>query len=273
MAAANRAITIVLDFFFAPFSHANPWVGLVLVSFVSAVVLLLVFRYTSNQQGLRRVKSRLIGHLLEVALYRDELPVVVRAQLRIVRDNLRYLAYALVPLACMILPVWVLWVQIDLRYGHRPVGVGEEAIVAVKLDPDAGSLDAVSISAPPRVKIETPALRIPAEREVDWRVTVSAPGSYELRLATAGREFTKNIVVGRPGARVSTGRVKPAVSQQFRYPGEPPLPADGPVEWVRVAYPKASLSLFRWRLHWLGPWLVLSMAFGFALRGLLRVQL
>jgi len=273
MAAVNSTITRAFDLFFAPFARANPWVGLVAVSLVSGVALLLVFRCTSNQRGLRSVKDRLIAHLLEVVLYRDELPVVLRAQLGVVRDNLRYLAYALVPLAFMALPVAALLVQIDLRYGRQPARVGEPIIVAAKLTPEAGSLDTVSLTAPAGIKIDSPALRIPAEREVDWRIVASAPGSYELRLTAAGKQFSKTLVAGPQASRVVAERVQSGLRQQFLHPGEPPLPSDGPVSSVSISYPGASLPLLRWRLHWIWPWLVLSMAFGFALRGPLRVQL
>jgi len=273
MSVLNAVIARCFDLFFAPFAHTNLWVGLVVVSALSGAILLLIFRYTSNQHGLRAAKDRIVGDLLEVVLYRDELRVVLRAQLSVVRDNLRYLGYALVPLAFMVLPAGVLLLQIDLRYGRRPVNVGEPAIVSVRLTPDAGLLDAVSLTAPPGVQIGSPALRIQSDREVDWRVVASTPGRYDLRIQAAGKQFTKTLVVGQRGEPIEDERVQPGLWRQFVHPGEAPLPAGGPVHSIRVAYAAGSLPLLRWRLSWIWPWLVLSMAFGYALRGPLRVQI
>lgn len=262
-------ITRAFDLFFAPFAAA-PWVGLAAISLVTGVVALLVFRYTSRQQRIRDVKSQIIAHLLEVWLYRDEMPVVLRAQAAVVRDNLKYLGYALVPLACMIVPMAALLMQADLRYGHRALGVGERAIVAVRLRPGVSPSD-VTLVAPSGIEVETPAVRMPSEGEVDWRVRATARGRHALRFTVAGAEVTKDVVVGERMARLSGARVGGGVPH-FLNPGEAALPAGGPVESVSVTYPDASLTLFGRTMHWIWPWLVLSMVFGYALKGPLKVQ-
>lgn len=270
MAAVNVAITWAFDLILRPFG-AHPWAGLVLVSLVTGAVLLIVFRYTSNQRAIRATKDRILAHLLEVVLYRDQMRVVVRAQARLAVDNLRYLGYALVPLACMVVPVGLLLMQLDLRYGHRPLRTGEAAIVAVKLKPGS-DLDRVALSTQEGVKVETESLRIPALSEVDWRVRAISPGAHDIRISAAGEEMTKQLVVGKRAPRVSVARAGGGLVSQFLHPGEPPLPPVGPVESVTVSYPSADLRLLGRSVHWLWPWLVISMVFGYALKGPLRVQ-
>jgi hypothetical protein len=272
MALVNAVITRSFDLFFAPFAYADPWLGLTGVSLLSALVLLTIFRYTSNQRAIRATKDRIIAHLLEVVLYRDELRVVLRAQVRLFRDSLRYLCHALVPLACMAIPAGVLLLQIDLRYGHRPLRLGEPVVAAVTFAGEGGSLDPVTLSAPRGVEVQTPALRILALREVDWRVAATAPGTYDLRVQGAGPEVTKRVVVGTGLAPISVERVRGGLREQFLHPGEAPLPSAGFIESVRICYPRFFLQLSRWRLHWIWPWLVLSMAFGYLLKGPLKVQ-
>ncbi len=271
MGAFNTAITGAFDLLLAPF-YTHPWWGMVVLSALSGVLLLLVFRHTSNQRAIRAAKDHIISHLLEVLLYRDELRVVLRAQARLAKDNLRYLGHALVPLVFMIPLVLILMVQIDLRYGRRPLQVGERAILAVKLHSGGPTADEVSLSAPPGLVIETPALRMPAIREVDWRIRADTDGDYRLLVTVAGEEYEKRIVVGRRAPRVSARRTGEGLWDRFLNPGEPPLPADAPIASVAVSYPGASLPLFGRRLHWIWPWLILSLAFGYALKGPLRVQ-
>lgn len=271
MGAFNAIVTRAFDLLFLPFS-GRPWAGMVAVSLLTGVVLLVVFRATSNQRGIRAAKDLIISHLLEVLLYRDELRVVVRAQARLVRDNLRYLAHALVPLIFMIPLVALLAFQMDLRYGHRPLRVGERTILAVKLRPGGPGPDRVSLSAPPGVAVETPALRMPSIGEVDWRLRAEKPGDYRLVIKLGREELEKRLVVGEPRGPVSLQRVGAGLWEKLLNPGEPALPANSPIASVRVTYAGASLPLFGWRLHWIWPWLILSLAFGYALKGRLRVQ-
>jgi hypothetical protein len=270
MGVVNAAITGLFDLLLAPFGW-SAWAGLVFISLLTGAVLLTVFRYTSNQRGIRATKDQIISHLLEVLLYRDDVRVVLRAQARLARDNLRYLGHALVPLAFMIVPVGFLLVQTDLRYGLRPLAAGEKAIVAVELGPGV-DLDEVSLSASPGIEVETLPLRIPTLQEVDWRVKAVAPGKQELRISVGGEEFVKEIRVGMSGGRVSRARVSGGVWAQFLHPGEPPIPRDAGAKSVTVSYPSAEMELLGWRVHWVWPWLLISMAFGYALKGPLRVQ-
>ena len=52
---------------------------------------------------------------------------------------------------------------------------------------------------------------------------------------------------------------------------ETPVPADGPIETIELAYPEAEVSLFGWNTHWLIAFLLLTIVFAFALRGPLGV--
>jgi hypothetical protein len=274
MGVVNAVITKVFDVLLAP-AAASPWLGMVLISLITGITLLLIFRAVSNQRGIRATKGQIMSHLLEVLLYRDEIRVVLRAQARLFKDNLRYLGQALVPLAFMIVPVGFMLVQTDLRYGRRPLRPEERAIVSVKLHPgcrETVSPGQVSLSAPAGVVVETPSLRMPLIDQVDWRIRAVDPGLHQLRFDVQGKEFVKEIVIGEYGRRVSTARVDGGVWSQFTHPGESPLPADLPVTSVEVSYPRATLSLFGWQLSWIYAWLILSMAFGYAIKGPLRVQ-
>lgn len=272
MGVVNAAITRIFDLFFAPFAGLGPWFGLGAVSAVTGLVAMLVFRAASNQRAIAAVKSQIIAHLLEVLLYRDELRVIMRAQARLLRDNLKYFTYALVPLACMIVPIGLLMVQTELRYGHRPLRVGEEAVVTLTLEPGA-DLDQVTMTVSPGLRAVTPPVRIPTLNEVDWRIAAVAEGAHELRFSLAGKEFTKQVVVGKRPGRVARARVDDNLWAQIANPGEPLLPGDLPVRQIAVSYPKAEFVVLGRRLHWIWPWLAMSMLFGYALKGPLRVQI
>jgi hypothetical protein len=279
MTALNAALARVMDGFFAAFAWGGPWAQVAALAVVTSVIALVIFRYTSNQRAIGGLKDRIISRLLEIVLYRDELRVVLRAQRALLWDNFRYLAHSLVPLACMVVPMAALLIQADLRLGHRPLHVGERAIVTVRLRPGAEALDWPSLSAPAGVVVETPPVRIPALAEVDWRIRAARAGVWELDFSPgradatpAAERLVKQIVVGAPGGRVSCRRAS-GWWQQTLHPGEPALPAGAPVAYVNVSYPAASLSLLGWRMHWVWPYLALALVVGYLLKGPLRVQL
>ena len=265
-------MTRVFDILFALLPTANPWPGLVALSLATAAVALLIFRYTSNQRRIRQLKDQIVSHLLEVLLYRDELRVVARAQARLAIDNLRYLGHALVPLVFMVVPVGLVVIQADLRYGRRPLRPGESAVVTVRLKPSHTSLDDAALKATPGIAVDTPAVRMPTLGEVSWRIRAIAPGASDLQVTVAGATAAKRVVVSPCRAAPSPLRTC-GTWQRLLHPGEPALSSDGPIEWISVSYPEASVRLLGRRVRWIWPFFALTLVFGYALKGPLRVQL
>ena len=278
LAWVSRAVTPAFDLFLTLFSWGGTWLQVAGLAMVTAVIAMLIFRHASNQRAIRRIKDLIISHLLEVSLYRDDLRVVLRAQRGVLWHNLRYLGHALVPLLCMVIPVGVLFLQGELRYAHRPLKVGEKAILAVKLGP-GGDTARVRLEPPPGIAVETAPLRIPALNEVDWRIRGTSVGRHPVRVLAGTSEQVNLVSVGSPSV---VGIVKVPLL---------PLPGDGErgnhsslsgraaalpggqIASIRVTYPAADMKLLRWRMYWVWPWLALSLIFGYALKGPLRVQI
>jgi hypothetical protein len=117
-------------------------------------------------------------------------------------------------------------------------------------------------------------VRIPDEREVAWRIKAAAPAAGRLVLRAGALTVEKSVVVGgRPLAKVSALASRGSFWKQLLYPGEAPLPEGSPVRTVEVLYPARSLKAFGLRVHWLVAYLVLSIAFGFALKGVFKVEI
>jgi len=263
----NLALTRFFDALAWPFQRW-PAGGLLLISALTGVAMLLVFKATSNQRAIRRTRDLIRAHMLAMRLFRDDARVVVESQKKVLRTNLTYLRYAVVPIV-FILPIAVLiMVQLNLRYGPAPARPGEAVVVKAIFN---GALDDdVTLAAPPGVVVETPALRVPYEREADWRVRPAKPGTYELSLKTKDAAYGKELVVGAAGVgRVSARRVSGLWSQLMN-PGERPLSSD--VKAIEVKYPDRQNKLFGLGVHWVITFFVVSLVAAFALKGALKTE-
>lgn len=56
------------------------WLSATLVAFVSGAFLIFIFKYTSNQASIKRVRNDIDANLLAVKLFKDATPVVLAAQ-------------------------------------------------------------------------------------------------------------------------------------------------------------------------------------------------
>ena len=275
MGLINSILGKLFDLLLLPFRSLNPWAGMAFISLLTGLLMLLIYRLTSNQSGIRRVKDKIKAHLLELRLFKENMGVTMRAQGQILRANLRYLALNLKPLLVMIVPLVLILSQLNLWFGSEPLSVGRAAILKVRLQPDVNVLGTeFSLDAPPEIAVETPPLRIEESKEVDWRFQPRAAGRFNLTIRAGDKNYLKTVIVdGRHLDKVSSIKVKRSFLDELFYPGEKALPADGRIKAIEVVYPVKRLPLFGLKLHWLIAYLGLSIVFGFALKKPFRVEI
>jgi hypothetical protein len=268
----NSGVNGLFDLLFWPFSRLAPLWGLTVVSFLTGILMLWIFGLVSNQDAVRTIRDRVRGNLIAVRLFGDDLGLLFRLQGRLLRDNFVYLKYAVVPLLVMIVPVLLILVQLNLRFGARPAEPGEPLLVKVTLR-DAPAVDrGVSLEAPAGVNVETPGVRIPVLREVAWRVRAEQPGRHRLVVRVGDDFVEKELLVGEGWGPTSTRRPGKGFFDTLLYPGEPSIRSTA-VESIEVGYRPLELRMFGWPIHWLVFFFLLSIIAGFAFRRVLGVEI
>jgi len=271
----NSVFGKIFEFIFFPFKNLSPWIGMILISFLTGLLMLLIFRYTSNQEGIRKVKNKIKAHLLELRLFKDSLALSLKAQGNILRYNLKYIGYSGKPLLVMIIPLILILIQLNFWFGYQSLKEGEETILKVKLKEDQNILDLnLKLEPPPSLTIETPPLRIEEEKEINWRLRAREKGLHVLNLRINGQSFIKKVAVAqKPLTKISPLKVQRNFIDELFNPGETPLSKKLPVKSIEVKYPAKHMYLFGWGIHWLIVYFALSIIFGFAFKGVFKVEI
>ncbi len=270
-----RAITGAFDAILTPFAGLHPWVGLAVVSVVTGVVMLLIFGKTSNQKKIGETKDKLKAYIMEMWIFRNDTLVMFSAIGSVIRSNLQYLRHSLRPLVFLLLPVLVIMVQLGIRYADEPLMPGDTTVVSVKLKegtvPSQTSLDLVAAEG---VRVVSPALRIDSKNEVNWEIMAEQSGHHQLALVTAAGTVHKSLDVGPERKLGKVGAVKARANSwnAFLYPAEPPVPSDSIIESIQVTYPHRELRFLGLTINWLLAFFVISVAAGFALKGVFGIE-
>jgi uncharacterized membrane protein (DUF106 family) len=271
----NSIFGRLFDAILYPFRGLNPWIAIIVLSFATAIFMLLIYRAVSDQKGIRTAKDRIAAHLLELRLYRDNMPVTFRAQGSILGWNGRYMLHAIRPMLVMIVPLALVLIQLDVRFGQAPLAPGESAILKLRLKQEyRPSQVAARLESFAGSETETSPLRIDDEREISWRLRAKSPGIHALAIRVNDETLTKRLVVGpAPLIAVSPARVGSRWYDLLLNPYEPPLLESSAVQSIEIGYPPNRLMLFGWRIHWLVAFFVLSVLLGFALKGVIKVEI
>lgn len=276
MSYLNAALRLLFDLLLAPFAALPPIVPLTLVSLLTSIGMLVVFKRTSDQARLATVKRQIHAGLFEIRLFNDDLRAILRAQAEILRHNLTYLRLSLVPMVWILPPLVLLIAQLQFHYGYEGLRLGHKTLLKVDLKPGAtgGTRPQAALELPPGLCAETEAVWVPAQSQLAWRLSAEKEGDYELGVAVGGApRVTKTLRVTLQAVRLSPLRVDAGFLYQLLYPAEPPLPPDSPVRAIHLAYPEREVPVLGFRMHWMIPFFVLSIAFAFALRGLFKVTI
>lgn len=293
LAVLNPVCTVVGDMVYAVLSPVPVWLGLTVLSVLSGVVMLVAFRYVSNQKAIGRAKDDIKANLLALKLYKDDLRVMFHAQGRLLWAILRLQRYVLTPVLVMLLPMLLGLAQMGTRYQWRPLHSGERTLIRMRLkegvESAATGLSAVDrryaedaryapvADAKPGVTLESCAGLIvevgpiPGGGEMVWRVRGGKPGRYQLRFHVGDDVVEKELVVGEGLRRVSAIRVGNDWTTQLLHPAERRLPDRTDVESIEIVYPGVDSRVYgaNW---WVLSFFVISMAAALILKPVFRVR-
>ena len=268
-AAADAVGRVVL----APVGMLPGWLSVTLVSALTGVLLLVVFKYTSQQRAIKRVRDDIKANLLALKLFKDSTSVVLRSQGRILAGAGRLLVLAVVPMLVMIVPVILILGQLGLWYQSRPLRVGEDAVVTLRLGGDTGDAwPEVSLEPSPAFEVGAGPVRVRSQREVCWNITARASGYHRLVFHVGDRTFDKELAVGDGFMRISVKRPGWDLEDLLLHPDEQPFRPDSPVRSIEIQYPErpSRISGTDW---WVASWFVVSLVAGFCFRGWLKVNI
>jgi hypothetical protein len=269
----NTVANAVGSLLLAPIGLLPGWLSATIVAIVTGIVMLVVFKYTSNQRAIKAARDDIKAHMLALKLFKDNAAVTLHALGRILLGAGRLLVHALVPMVVMAVPVTMLLAQLALWYQARPLRIGEEAVVTVKLAGNvSSSWPAVKLVPTDALAVTIGPLRVLSQRELCWNIKACAEGRHRVVFQVDGQDVDKELAIGEGFMRVSTERPGWSWSAALLNPWEKPFRTDSPVQSIEIEYPKRP-SWISGTDTWVIYWFAASMVAAFFCRGLLGVNI
>lgn len=249
------------------------WLSLTIVSSVLGVLLLILFKYTSHQSAISRVRDKIKARLLAMKLFKDNIPVVLKSQVQIFILAVLLLIYSIPPMLVMILPFCLVLGQLGVWYQARPLNINEEAVVVMQL---AGSendpMPEAVLAAMEGAQVVTGPVRVPSKRQIYWQIKAQEAGIHQLEFDVDQSLIQKELSIGQGLMPVSIKRPALDLADLILYPAEKPFNETSPVRWVQINYPDRTS-----KLTGSGVWViflfVVSMAAAFAVKPFLNVKI
>ena len=169
-----------------------------------------LFGRLSNQRAIEEAKRRVAARLYELRLFVDEPKLIWQAQMGLLRDNWRYLSLTLLPGAAVAVPMLLLLMHLEGYYGWEPLRPGQTVLVTLRVSQPIET----TLSVPDGFVVETPPVRVMAQRQISWRVRVLRAASGTLRVTSQASALEERISA-EPGLQLLATRGAPI---QIDYP-------------------------------------------------------
>ncbi|MCK5174021.1 MAG: hypothetical protein KAR47_11570 [Planctomycetes bacterium] len=268
----NVPINAVAQLLLAPVAFLPGWLSNTIISGVTGVIMLVIFKYTSNQKAIGKVRDNIKANMLALKLFKDSISVTLQAQRRMFGGAFLLLFHAIRPMLVMIVPVSLLLAQMALWYQFSPLTPGDETVITVQLNSQTdGEMPEVSLNGNV-AEVTAGPVRVPSKRQVYWKIRVTENGMHNLVFQAGGEQFEKQLAVGNGFMPISPQRPGWHWGDIMLNPREKPFGPDSLVESISIDYPKriSRTSGTHW---WLGYFFVASLIFALIFKPFLKVKI
>lgn len=268
----NRATDAIgwLAFSWLAFMPAE--VSLTIVSAVIGVLLLFLFKYTSNQNAIGRTRDAINANLLAIKLYKDSIAVALASQARLFVGSLKLLVYSIVPMLIMIVPVSLILAQMGLWYQARPFNVGDPIIVKLELGRPFDNQTPIALEAAKGVQTVVGPVRVYSKKEVYWKLKAVKSGDHRLVFRVGEKRYEKRLAIGDGLMRLSLKRPGTDFFDVLLHPLEKPFSRGSVVSAITLLYPD-SASIVSGTNTWIVYFFVVSMIVAFLFKPVLKVRI
>ncbi len=255
---------------------AGPLAVVVIVSAITGVLFIMAFPHVSAQGGITAVKAKISHNLLGIRIFQDDMPTVGRGVVGALSWNIAYLALNALPMVVLAAPFMVVWFQLNSLYAFDSFEEGARTVVIAEVRDDVQAKD-VEIEVPAGAQIINRANMI---GKLAFTLEAGKEGTGDLVFNWKGTPVNKSLEVGTHPNRLARMRTSEpwtkfaAQEDPIIYYGDPVLPADSPIKAIWVEYPTAPLGPFGGgEITIMIIFVVISMAFGFGLKGYFGVEI
>jgi len=249
------------------------YVSNTLISALTGILLLIIYKYTSNQRAIGRVQNEIKANLLALKLFKDSMIVTMQAQGRVFRGAFLLLLHSLLPMLIMAVPVSLLLAQMGMWYQSRPLPIGEETVVTVKVNGDMNrQMPELDLQTTPAAEVTAGPVRIFSKREICWKIKAKESGYHQLIFSDGEQKFTKNLAIGDGYMRINAERPNRLWSKILLNPDEESFGPESTVQSISIIFPER-ISYTCGSDWWLVYFFVVSMIFALLCKPLLKVKI
>ncbi|MDP7116585.1 MAG: EMC3/TMCO1 family protein [Candidatus Woesearchaeota archaeon] len=241
----------LLDPIFNPLLVLGPLWALVIMSFFISLVIIIIYKYTTDQNLMKQLKEELKEIQKEMKDLKDKPQEAMKVQKRAMQTNMKYMMQSMKSTLFTFIPIIILFGWLNAHLAFVPLMPNEEFTISAFFDKQVeGSAE---IIVPGQIEVMGDIQKEIINGQADWTLSGEA-GKYTIGVEYNERSYMKNLIIDDQNYE--------KIDQKYK----------GDVKSIRINNDSLKvLNIFGWRLGWLGTYIILSILFSIGLRKVMKV--
>lgn len=243
-----------LDGLLGPFLRLPALWAIAGLSLVLTIIITFIYKWVTDQHLMKTLKDDLKKFQQEMKEFKHDPQKVLEVQKRAMETNMKYMMHSFKPMLITMLPVLIIFGWLNANFAYLPIMPDTEFSVSAIFDKSA--VGEVSLVLPEELVLLSDPVQPIVDDQASWFLKGSA-GDYLLEFEYEGKTFNRELLI---------------TSEQDYKPVDFAV-KNSNLKILRVNNQKLTpLSIFGWRIGWLGTYIIFSMVFNIILRRLLGVH-
>ena len=231
-----------------------PWLGVLLLSFAISLMIVIVYKYTTNQNLMKQLKDEMQAFQKEMKELKDHPEKALEVQGKAMETNMKYMMQSFKSTLYTLLPIIIIFGWLNAHWAFVALAPGQD--FPVQFNFVKGVNGTISATAPDGILLTGQSPQTITDGSTIFTFKGVTAGNYAIPFDLNNKTYTKSVIV-------TNGK---------EYAEQATLVNDGTVQTITLGLQKlVVLDLFGWQIGWLGSYIIFSLIFSMVLRKLLKV--
>jgi uncharacterized membrane protein (DUF106 family) len=240
---------------FSPLLNFPPFVSVFIVSLIISVIIVVVYKYTTNQKLMKDLKDQMKEMQNEMKLLKNEPDKMMKVQGKVMETNMKYMTHSFRATLFTFLPIIIIFAWMNAHYAYEPLYPNEPFQMILSFEKN--SVGNVSLTLPDGMSaVGSLNQQISADKVIF--ILKGKEGIYDknnsLKVDYGDSIFYKDIII----------------TNEMKYSAKDTPIKNSNLKMISMDYKKkVILPYLNW--GWLGTYILLSIGFSMGLRKWLNV--
>jgi uncharacterized membrane protein (DUF106 family) len=114
-----------LDPVFSPLLYLHPFISVTILSFLISLIIIVIYKYTTNQTLMKSLKDELKALQAEMKLLKDQPQKMMEVNKRAMETNMKYMMHSFRSTLFTFIPIIFIFSWMSANYAYEPIAPGE----------------------------------------------------------------------------------------------------------------------------------------------------